>query len=90
LTSKEIFSNQHQDYAKKKGLLIYATCSLLDEENELQVEKFLLENSNFKLLPKSVILKKYGIVIDEEKYLKLNPLKNDTDGFFGAVMEREN
>ena len=75
---------------KKKGLLIYATCSLLDEENELQVEKFLLENSNFKLLPKSVILKKYGIVIDEEKYLKLNPFKNDTDGFFGAVMEREN
>jgi len=75
---------------KKKGLLIYATCSLLDEENELQVESFLLENPGFKLLSKSVILEKYGIVINKEKYLKLNPLENDTDGFFGAVMEREN
>lgn len=75
---------------KKKGLLIYATCSLLDEENELQVKNFLLENPNFKLLSKSVILEKYGIVIDKEKYLKLNPFENDTDGFFGAVMERKN
>ena len=75
---------------KKKGLLIYATCSLLDEENELQVESFLLENPDFKLLSKSVILEKYGIVIDKEKYLKLNPFENDTDGFFGAVMERQN
>ena len=75
---------------KKKGLLIYATCSLLDEENELQVKSFLLENPSFKLLSKSVILEKYGIVIDKEKYLKLNPFENDTDGFFGAVMERKN
>jgi len=29
-------------------------------------------------------------VIDKEKYLKLNPFENDTDGFFGAVMERKN
>ncbi|MBT6250876.1 MAG: RsmB/NOP family class I SAM-dependent RNA methyltransferase, partial [Nitrosomonadales bacterium] len=73
---------------KKKGLLIYATCSLLDEENEQQVENFLSENSDFKLLGKSVILEKYGLVLSDGKYLKLNPFENDTDGFFGAVMER--
>ena len=73
---------------KKKGLLIYATCSLLDEENEEQVKNFLFENSDFKLISKSVILEKYGVALDDKKYLKLNPFKNDTDGFFGAVMER--
>jgi len=73
---------------KKKGLLIYATCSLLEEENEKQVENFLSKNSDFKLLSKSAILKKYDISIDDKSYLKLNPFENDTDGFFGAVMER--
>lgn len=73
---------------KKKGLLIYATCSLLDEENEEQVKNFLFENSDFKLISKSVILEKYGVTLDDKKYLKLNPFENDTDGFFGAVMER--
>ena len=73
---------------KKKGLLVYATCSLLEEENEKQVENFLSENSDFKLLSKSAILEKYDISIDDKSYLKLNPFENDTDGFFGAVMER--
>ena len=73
---------------KKKGLLIYATCSLLEEENEKQVENFLSANSDFKLLSKSAILEKYDISIDDKSYLKLNPFENDTDGFFGAVMER--
>ena len=35
---------------KKKGLLIYATCSLINEENEEQVKNFLFENSDFKLI----------------------------------------
>ena len=73
---------------KKKGLLIYATCSLLNEENEEQVTNFLYKNLDFKLLSKTVILEKYGISLNGEKYLKLNPFENDTDGFFGAVMEK--
>ena len=73
---------------KKKGLLIYATCSLLNEENEEQVTNFLSKNLDFKLLSKTVILEKYGISLSDKKYLKLNPFENDTDGFFGAVMEK--
>ena len=73
---------------KKKGLLIYATCSLLNEENEEQVTNFLSKNLDFKLLSKTVILEKYGISLNDKKYLKLNPFENDTDGFFGAVMEK--
>ena len=73
---------------KKKGLLIYATCSLLNEENEEQVTNFLSKNLDFKLLSKTVILEKYGVFLNDKKYLKLNPFENDTDGFFGAVMEK--
>jgi len=73
---------------KKKGLLIYATCSLLNEENEEQVTNFLSKNLDFKLLSKTVILEKFGISLNDKKYLKLNPFENDTDGFFGAVMEK--
>ncbi len=73
---------------KKKGLLIYATCSLLNDENEEQVKDFLSENPDFKLVSKSAILEKYGITLNNKNFLKLNPFENDTDGFFGAVMEK--
>ncbi len=73
---------------KKKGLLVYATCSLLSEENEEQVKNFLSENTDFKLLSKSAILDKYNMGLDDKSFLKLNPFENDTDGFFGAVMEK--
>ena len=61
---------------------------MLNEENEEQVKDFLSENPDFKLVSKSAILEKYGVALDDKKYLKLNPFENDTDGFFGAVMER--
>ena len=35
---------------KPGGKLVYATCSLLREENEEQVEKFLAANEDFKLM----------------------------------------
>ncbi len=36
-------------YLKPGGILIYSTCSILKEENEETIEKFLKENDNFKL-----------------------------------------
>jgi 16S rRNA (cytosine967-C5)-methyltransferase len=36
---------------KPGGRLIYATCSLLEEENEAQVEAFLQAHPDFKLVP---------------------------------------
>ena len=37
------------NYLKPEGTLIYSTCSILKEENEETIEKFLKENDNFKL-----------------------------------------
>lgn len=36
-----------RNYVKKGGYLYYSTCSVLDEENVLQVKKFLQENCDF-------------------------------------------
>ncbi|MBP3800605.1 MAG: 16S rRNA (cytosine(967)-C(5))-methyltransferase RsmB [Clostridia bacterium] len=37
-------------YLKKNGEIVYSTCSILKEENEDIIEKFLKNNSNFKIM----------------------------------------
>lgn len=66
---------------KKNGRLVYATCSVLKEENEDQIAKFLEDHMNFKL--KKVNLQKYS-----GDFLKLSPFKHQTDGFFAAIMQK--
>ena len=71
---------------KPGGRLVYATCSLLPEENELLVEAFLQEGG-FSLLPVNELLTAAKIALPEsERYLKLSPARDGTDGFFAAVL----
>lgn len=72
---------------KPGGRLVYATCSLLREENEQIVEQFLARNSTFKLAPASEVLRSQGIELDTGDYLRVFPHTHDMDGFFAAVME---
>jgi 16S rRNA (cytosine967-C5)-methyltransferase len=64
---------------KAGGALIYATCSLLPDENEYQIEKFLASHPDFTLTPCGL---KGG------DYLSLSPAQHGTDGFFAAVMTK--
>ncbi len=73
---------------KAGGRLIYATCSLLSEENEQIAESFLVAHADFKLLNASEILSQQQINLDTGKYLKLLPHLHHTDGFFAAVFEK--
>ncbi len=73
---------------KPKGRLVYATCSLLEEENEAVVQDFLLTHPQFTLLPMHAILAEQKIHLEMGDYLKLLPHRHQTDGFFAAVMER--
>jgi len=71
------------------GRLVYATCSLLPEENEQQVEKFLNEHPEFQLIPAAQVLG--GRCPDlglKDDYLRLRPDRHGTDGFFAAVLQR--
>ena len=73
---------------KAGGRLIYATCSLLIDENEAIADAFLSANSEFKLVPANEVLSQQQIKIDTGNYLKLLPHLHGTDGFFAAVFER--
>lgn len=60
-------------YLKTGGTLVYATCSILPDENRLQIERFLQENSNAQL------------VGDTKQFL---PTVHGGDGFFYAVLKK--
>ena len=74
---------------KGGGRLVYATCSLLTEENEFIVEQFLAAHPEFDLVPMSKVLAEQKIALEMDDYLKLMPHKHQTDGFFAAVLVRK-
>jgi len=74
---------------KPGGRLVYATCSLLTEENQAIVAGFLAEQPGFKLVPANEVLAASRIELDTGEYLQLNPASHGTDGFFAAVLEKQ-
>ncbi len=66
---------------KPGGRLVYATCSLLPEENEEQIAAFLKANPEFEIVPTSEEL--------GTPYMRLTPHRHNTDGFFAAVLTRK-
>ena len=72
------------------GRLVYATCSLLREEDEAQAEAFLAAETNFSLLPMARVWDETigGASPSGEDYLRLTPARHGTDGFFVAIFER--
>jgi len=73
---------------KPGGRLIYATCSLLDEENEAIAAAFVAAHPEFVPVPMKEILADQKIPLEMDDYLKLLPHIHRTDGFFAAVFER--
>jgi 16S rRNA (cytosine967-C5)-methyltransferase len=72
------------------GRLIYATCSLLREEDEMQAEAFLAASPDFTLLRVARVWEETigGASPGGEDYLRLTPARHGTDGFFVAIFER--
>ena len=74
---------------KPGGRLVYATRSILPEENEAIVAAFLDANPGFVARSAEEVLGKQGIEIACGEQLRLTPAAHDTDGFFAAVLERQ-
>jgi 16S rRNA (cytosine967-C5)-methyltransferase len=72
------------------GRLVYATCSLLAEENRGVVDAFLAAHPEWHLVPASEVLSAARIPLPEGTgdCLELRPDLHGTDGFFAAVLER--
>ena len=70
------------------GRLVYATCSLLAEENDSIVDAFLAAHPEFRALSAQEVLAAQGVALETGERLRLLPHVHDTDGFFAAVMER--
>lgn len=71
----EIQSDILQRYSlmvKPGGKLVYATCSVLPSENEEQIDQFLSEQKGWEL----------------EESLRLDPDRNEFDGFFACRLKR--
>jgi 16S rRNA (cytosine967-C5)-methyltransferase len=70
------------------GVLVYSTCTLLPEENEMVVESLLSEARDFRLLPAETAPEPTRSLVDSDGYLRCFPHLHDTDGFFAARLER--
>ncbi len=75
--------------AKPGGRVVYATCSLLDEENEAIAARFVETHPGFKPLHCGELLAAQRVVLDCGEQLRLWPHRHHTDGFFAAAFERE-
>ena len=73
---------------KPGGRLVYATCSILFEENQAIVENFLANNGDFGLVDSQEILRAQQIAIDCGELFQVFPHRHNTDGFFAAVLEK--
>ena len=73
---------------RKGGRLVYATCSVLLDENEAQVQGFLDAHPDFRAVPLAEAWPGETGAPGPGPYLSLTPRRHGTDGFFTAVLER--
>lgn len=93
----ELRAKQHDilaiaaDLTRPGGLLVYATCSLLPEEDEEQVARFVTDNPGFETLPLAAAWSGAGLPgapPGDGPNLLMTPARHGTDGFFAAVLRR--
>lgn len=78
---------------KPGGRLVYATCSLLEEENGAITAAFLSAHPEFEMIPATDILSRQGVTVPEglrpDGALRLLTQRHGTDGFYALAMKRK-
>lgn len=75
------------DLVAPDGILVYATCSLEPEENQLVVEKFLQKNKNFSITDIASLLPESCSDFIAGGYFQPHP-EESIDGFFAARLKK--
>lgn len=82
-------------YVRPGGTLVYVTCSVLPEENDRQVERFVAANPDYEVLPALADWKQiFGTSAPlphsaQGDTLTLTPHRTQTDGFFFGKLRRK-
>ncbi|MGC8897493.1 MAG: RsmB/NOP family class I SAM-dependent RNA methyltransferase [Bacteroidota bacterium] len=81
--------NERAGNVKHGGRLVYVTCTVTHDENESVIEEFLSSHLEFRIVPAGDVLDDFGLrSLAGDQFLRLYPHVHSTDGFFGAVLER--
>jgi 16S rRNA (cytosine967-C5)-methyltransferase len=72
---------------KPGGRLVYATCSLMEEENEAIADGFAAAHAQFKPLHCGELLAAQRIPLEAGARLRLSPHVHHTDGFFAVAFQ---
>lgn len=84
-TQYKILSNNSR-YVRSGGVLLYSTCSILREENEEVVKRFLKSNPEFELTE----INTFGVKVkNQDNLYTFYPHISGTEGFFIARMIRK-
>jgi 16S rRNA (cytosine967-C5)-methyltransferase len=80
------------DYLKPGGVLLYSTCTVMPAENELNIERFLSERTDFCLSPMNKLAELLPVAADKEAalsgMLQLLPQRQGLEGFFYARLKK--
>ncbi len=71
---------------KNGGRLVYATCSLLEEENGGTITSFLERHPTFTRVRAREVLDAQGVGVGDD-VLALDPLRHGTDGFYACALD---
>ena len=76
------------DYLKSEGVLVYSTCTLAREENDLVVQAFLAQHREFELQDAARYLPETAKHMVRGGFFQALPQRDNTDGFFAARLRK--
>ena len=79
--------NHMVKFLKIGGKVVYATCSLEEEENASVVNEFLTKNKNFSISTPNTFLPKDWV--NSDGFFMTMPHETGSDGLFGAVLQKK-
>ena len=83
ILQQQILQNLWDNNLKRGGQLLYITCSILEQENQLQVSKF-LEKNNDAEFTKIEMLEKY----ETDLGYQILPTLENGDGFYYCLLNK--